>query len=116
MGVLINNNSMPLVNNDYFQEFLPLPLIVYHSVPAIHTEEYAPQMIPAINGRANSLIEVTPIKYNTKIVINVVIVVLMLLLNVWDILTLTISAKSDFCIARRFSRIRSKITIVALIE
>lgn len=35
--------------------------MTYHRAPVIHTEEYAPQIIPTINGRANSLIELTPI-------------------------------------------------------
>ena len=35
--------------------------IVYHRAPVMHTEEYAPPMIPTINGAANSLIEETPI-------------------------------------------------------
>ena len=35
--------------------------MVYHRAPVMHTEEYAPPMIPTISGAANSLIEETPI-------------------------------------------------------
>ena len=41
--------------------FFPKVFIVYHSAPVMHTEEYAPPMIPTIRGAANSLMEETPI-------------------------------------------------------
>ena len=46
--------------------------ITYHRAPVIHTEEYPPQMIPAISGAANSRIELTPIINRTNTMINVV--------------------------------------------
>ena len=71
-------------------------------------------MTPQIKERVNSLMAGTPIKNKRKIGTKEVNVVLMLRLNVCEILELTTSLKSlPF---RLFSRIRSKITIVALME
>ena len=44
----------------------------YHNGPVIQTDEYAPQTTPAIKVNANSLIEVTPIIYNTSTITKVV--------------------------------------------
>ena len=44
----------------------------YHRAPVIHTEEYAPQIIPTIRGSANSLMELTPIINSTATITNVV--------------------------------------------
>ena len=56
--------------------------MMYQSVPEMEMDEYAPQMIPAISGRANSLMDVTPMIYRTHILINVVRDVLMLRVSV----------------------------------
>src|SRR5699024_6901255 len=50
----------------------PRVFITYQRAPVIHTEQYAPQTIPTINGSANSLMELTPITYSTATIINVV--------------------------------------------
>lgn len=83
----------------------------------MHTEEYVPHTIPTMSGRANSLIEVTPNTYSAATIIKVVSEVKILLESVWLILLLTSSSSVSFLsIDPRFSLIRSKITIVALIE
>ena len=46
--------------------------IKYQSAPVMHTEEYAPQMMPAIRGRANSRMLVTPNTYRAATMTNVV--------------------------------------------
>ena len=73
--------------------------------------------MPTIRGRANSRMADTPIKYNTNTIMKVVSDVLMLLVTVWVMLLFTSSSRvSLFLPAARFSRIRSKITMVALME
>ena len=94
-------------------------LIVYQSVPVIHTDEYAPQTIPARSGIANSLTESTPSIASMNTMKNVVSDVLILLVNVCVILSFTISESLSSVIDERvpmFSRIRSNMTIVAFIE
>ena len=44
---------------DYFALTI-LVLKIYHRALARQMDEYVPQMIPAIRGSANSLIDVTP--------------------------------------------------------
>jgi hypothetical protein len=44
----------------------------YHNEPVMHTDEYAPQTIPTINGSANSRIELTPNTYRIATIIKVV--------------------------------------------
>ena len=74
-------------------------------------------MIPAINGSANSRMEDTPMMNRTNTMTKVVRDVLMLRVKVWVILVFTISAVDAFGpMSLMFSRIRSKITIVALME
>ena len=74
-------------------------------------------MIPAINGSANSRMEDTPMMNRTNTMTKVVRDVLMLRVKVWVILVFTISTVDAFGhMSLMFSRIRSKITIVALIE
>ena len=51
----------------------------YHIAPVKHTEEYVPQTIPTIKGRAKSRILVTPRIYSTATMIKVVRDVKMLL-------------------------------------
>ena len=65
-------NSLESVGNHL--AFFPLILvfITYHRAPVMHTEEYAPQTIPTIRGRANSRTLVTPMTYNTATIIKVV--------------------------------------------
>ena len=46
--------------------------MIYHSAPVMHTEEYPPATIPTISGRANSLMDGTPMIYRAAIVTNVV--------------------------------------------
>ena len=46
--------------------------ITYQSAPVIHTEEYAPQMIPAIKGSAKSRMDETPMINSTSTMIKVV--------------------------------------------
>ena len=107
----------------YFLISLFLPrcsLMMYHSSVAIQMEEYAPQSRPAINGSANSRILATPSKNSMNTMIKVVSDVLMLRDSVCVKLLLATSARSSgVCYAAvlpRFSRIRSKITIVSLTE
>ena len=57
-------------------------LIVYQSVPVIHTDEYAPHMIPARSGIANSLTDSTPRIASMNTMKNVVSDVFILLVNV----------------------------------
>ena len=75
-----------------------------------------PQAMPIISGRANSRMELTPIAYSTATMIKVVREVKMLLDSVWVMLRSTSSGSSSLPSDRRFSRIRSKITMVALME
>ena len=63
---------------------------MYQRVPVMQTDEYAPQIIPAIRGIAKSLTESTPRIASIKIMMNVVIEVLILLVNVCVILSSTI--------------------------
>ena len=80
-------------------------------------DEYAPQISPTMIGSENSLTELTPMIKSTTTIISVVIVVLILLENVWVIDLSTISATvSPRLFSARFSLIRSKIIMVALIE
>ncbi len=48
-----------LTTFDFFTNFV---LNIYQTEPVMNTEEYIPLKIPMINGKANSLIEGTPIK------------------------------------------------------
>ena len=82
----------------------------------MQTEEYVPHTIPTIRGSANSRIEDTPRINSTNTMMNVVKEVLILLVNVCVILKFTISESSILLFTFKFSRIRSKITIVALME
>ena len=88
-----------------------------HRDPVMQTEEYVPQRIPAISGSANSFTEETPNTYSAATMIKVVREVNTLRDKVWVILVFTTSSSvsflSMFCM---FSRTRSKITIVALME
>ena len=98
-------------------DFFNLRLIVYQRVPVIHTDEYAPIIIPPRSGIAKSRTDSTPRIANIITIKNVVNDVLILRVSVWVILELTTSFKaSSLDLPFRFSRIRSKITIVALIE
>lgn len=73
--------------------------------------------MPAIKGSANSFTEDTPKAYKAATMTKVVIEVKILLESVWVILSFTIVSKdSPFPIVCIFSRIRSKITMVALME
>ena len=92
--------------------------ITNQRAPVMHTEEYAPHTIPTISGRANSRTEVTPRMYSTDhgdqggeggvdgsgqrlgdAAVD-------------KLLQLGLSSSS----LARFSRIRSKMTMVALME
>ena len=84
--------------------------------PERNTEEYAPLIIPIISGRENSLIEDTPSTYIIPMVNSVVRDVLIERANVWFTLLLIISAVSFLRNLLLFSLIRSKMTIVELIE
>src|SRR5699024_6029580 len=91
--------------------------IIYHSGPVMHTEEKPPATMPTIRGRANSLMVGTPTTYRAAMVTKVVKEVYTLLVRVWVILLFTTWASGSFFpLSRRFSRIRSKITMVALME
>ncbi len=73
--------------------------------------------MPAINGSANSLMEDTPNTSSAATMKKVVSEVKILLESVWEILLLTSSCSSSLLrISRIFSRILSKITMVALME
>ena len=88
-----------------------------HRDPVMQTEEYVPQRIPAISGSANSFTEETPNTYNAATMIKVVREVNTLRDKVWVILVFTISSRLSFLLMFcMFSRTRSKITMVALME
>ena len=83
----------------------------------MQTDEYVPQIRPTIKGIANALMESTPRKMIIKIENIVVSEVLMLRDSVSEIERLTTSSMlSFFDLEAMFSLIRSKITMVALIE
>ena len=85
--------------------------------PVIQMEENVPAAIPPINGSANSLMDETPKIANTKTMIKVVKFVFTLLETVCPTLAFTISfSESFFNLSERFSRIRSKVMMVALME
>ena len=93
--------------------------IIYQSGPVKNTEENAPPITPTINANANSLKEDTPQMNNANTITNVVKLVLIVRTNVLEILWFTsalISSLVRIVWSFRFSRIRSKITIVELIE
>ena len=74
-------------------------------------------MMPAISGRANSRMEETPMTNSTRTITKVVREVLILLVKVCVILSFTTSLRSALGPwSFKFSRIRSKITMVALME
>ena len=73
----------------YFAAFSFLPAFVrsrYQNALARQIEEYVPQIIPAINGSANSLIEETPNISSAATIKNVVSEVNTLLESVCEIL------------------------------
>ena len=80
----------------YFAAFFTsFVLNTYHLAPVKQMEEYVPQMIPTINGRANSLMEDTPNTSNAATMKNVVREVKILLDNVCEILLFTRSCNSS---------------------
>ena len=111
----------------FFDLLFPLPaaallavtaesLQVAHRGPVMNTEEKKPITIPMMIGRANALIEATPMMNTMPMVSSVVIVVLIERVMVCQILLLAISPYDSFLELRVFSRILSMITIVLLIE
>ena len=91
--------------------------MIYHKLPVIKIEEYAPPMIPTINGSAKSFNASTPKIYRKNTIMKVVKEVLILLVKVWLILSFTTTSKLVRAfLPFTFSRILSKITIVALME
>ncbi len=83
----------------------------------MQTDEYVPQTMPTISGSVNSRMELTPRRNSMNTMINVVSEVSMLLVNVCVMLIFTSSSMLCFAgFVLRFSRMRSKMTIVALIE
>lgn len=88
-------------------------------LPVKHTDENPPATIPTIRGNANSLIDVTPMMNKKNTIMNVVRDVLIDLerVCVTELLTISLSLAASFVDEpARFSRILSKITIVALME
>ena len=63
------------INSKNYAHFYLLAILLFntsHRDPVIHTEEYAPQITPAMSGAANSRMEDTPKIYNTATIIKVV--------------------------------------------
>jgi hypothetical protein len=79
-------------------DFTPFSFLLsrYHSGEAMKIEEYVPLATPTMSGRAKSLMELGPIKYNNVIVISVVRDVFIDLVNVWEILVFISSSRLIF--------------------
>nr|AAG24955.1 unknown [Paenibacillus alginolyticus] len=96
-----------------------LRLSKYQSEHAIKIEEYAPLVRPTSFASANSLIDSLPKMYKQPAAMRTTRTVLMFRAIVCQILSFTSATRSSsvFSFAKRkFSRIRSKITILSLIE
>ena len=83
---------------------------------ATKIDEYEPIIMPTTSANENVCNTVPPNRYNASTVRNVNPEVMIVLLSVWLMLRFISSARGSRRLSFKFSRIRSKITIVSFIE
>ena len=113
LSIGLNVNFLCHSSSTVFANF---SLSSIQTFPLINTEEKKPATIPTIMGNENSLIEGTLRIKSMTIVKRVVRDVKTERRIVWRILFSTIRSNGSPVISLLFSRIRSKMMIVALIE